>query len=242
MFRGPFLRACGKAAKAKELRCFLASRTMAIPFSSCSTSAAAQESAAPVCAANLLFAQRGEPCYNERRFFREVQPWTRRDYHRRCSRCSTGFRRTRARCHGAPTASRTTCGSRRSCCSRRASRPCAGITRAFSRPRRMCSRLRRCRRRSCSSSGRGWGTTTARARRRNAPARSRRAAASGPTRSRGCWRCRASDRIPPGRSPRSALSARPPPWTATCCACARACSTTRRPSTTPRTRRRSPRR
>ena len=96
MFRGPFLRACGKSAKAKELRCFLASRTMAIPFSSCSTSAAAQESAAPVCAANLLFAQQGKPCYNERRFFREVQPWTRRDYRRRCSRCSTGFRRTRA--------------------------------------------------------------------------------------------------------------------------------------------------
>ncbi len=49
-------------------------------------------------------------------------------------------------------------------------------------------------------------------------------------------------RIRPGPSPRSALSARLPPWTATCCACARACSTTRRPSTTPRTRRHSPRR
>ena len=75
-------------------------------------------------------------------FFREVQPWTRRDYRRRYSRCSTGFGRTHAHCHGAPTASRTTCGSRRSCCSRRASRPCAGTTRAFSRPRRMCSRSR----------------------------------------------------------------------------------------------------
>jgi hypothetical protein len=41
MFRGPFLQACGKAAEVKELRCFLTSRTMAIPFPSCSTSAAA---------------------------------------------------------------------------------------------------------------------------------------------------------------------------------------------------------
>ena len=128
----------------------------------------------PVCAANLPFARRGKRCYNGRRLFREVRPWTRRDYRRRCSRCSAGTAGTRACCPGAPTASRTTCGSRRSCCSRRASRPCAGTTRAFSRPRRTCSRSRRCRRRSCSSSGRGWGTITARARRRPARRRSRR--------------------------------------------------------------------
>ena len=204
--------------------------------------AALQERAVLPPQSNLPFARRGDACYNGRRLFREVRPWTRRDFRRRCSRCSPGTARMRACCPGAPTVSRTTCGSRRSCCSRRASRPCAGTTRAFLRPRRTCSRSRRCRRRSCSSSGRGWGTITARARRRNAPARSRRAAASGPTRSRVCWRCRASGRTRPGPSPRSALSARPPPWTATCCACARACSTTRRPSTTPRTRRHSPRR
>ena len=47
----------------------------------------------------------------------------------------------------------------------------------------------------------------------------------------------------PGIGPYTAGAiARPLPWTATCCACARACSTTRRPSTTPRTRRHSPRR
>lgn len=45
-----------------------------------------------------------------------------------------------------------------------------------------------------------------------------------------------------GAIARSALSGLPPPWTAMCCACARACSTTRHPSTPPRTRPRSPRR